>query len=181
MCPDHAFLSAFLDGELEQPWKAAVEEHCESCPSCRLALSRMAETRRLLTAELPSDWHAPMERVRARIMAHSVRLPILVPVWRRRLSVPVPMAAAAMFVVAVLAVALFFSLTHPNVGMVRITKAPAGGTEIQIAAPLGDLEGLLKNIGNQDTNPDVMQLPKQLRLVPVGEPFMGRETEFSRK
>ena len=66
-----------------------------------------------------------------------------------------------------------------NVGLVRITRAPAGGTEIQISAPICDLETLLRSVGAEDaTREDVILLPKNVRLLPVGEPRMGKAAEF---
>jgi anti-sigma factor RsiW len=181
MCPEQEILSAFLDGEVEPPWESKIEEHIAGCKSCRRALSRLEETRSLLQAERPGEWREPMERVRRRLLAQSVRRPNVLPVWKRRVSLPLPLAAAAAAAVLILATALSFALFRSNVGMVRITKAPAGNTEIQIAAPIGALEGLLKSIDSQDSNSDVITLPKKFHLIPVGEPLMGKEAEFLRK
>jgi hypothetical protein len=65
---------------------------------------------------------------------------------------------------------------------VRITRAPAGATEIQISAPIGDLEALLRSVGGEDAaQEDVITLPKHVLLFPVGEPRMGKAAEFTRR
>jgi anti-sigma factor RsiW len=182
MCPDREILSAYLDGEVEPPWDRGVEEHLLGCETCRLRLARLEETRRLLqTAPLP-DVKAPMERVRRALLAQSLRRPLAVPVWRRSMSVPVPLAVGAVALVLLLSAFLAVSLVRSNVGMVRITKGPAGGTEIQIAAPIGNLETLLKSVDTQEsTREDVIKIPKSIRLLPIGEPRMGKAADFLRK
>ncbi len=182
MCPDREILSAYLDGEVEPPWDRGIEEHLLDCQTCRLRLARLEETRRILqTAPLP-DVKAPMERVRRALLAQSMRRPLVLPVWRRSMTVPLPLAAAAVVLVLLLSAFLAVSLLRPNVGVVRITKGPAGGTEIQIAAPLGTLEGFLKSVDTQESGGEaVIKIPKSIRLMPNGEPLMGKAGDFLRK
>jgi len=179
MCPDRQIISAFLDGEIESPWDKAVAEHLASCQGCRALHARLAETRRILREEPIADWHAPMERVR-RAMRTQAPPPRREPaVWERRVSVPLPVAALAAVLVLFFGVTLVVMQLRPRVGLVRITKAPAGGTEIQISAPISELETLLKSVGAEDTSREyVILLPKNMRLLPVGEPRMGKAAEF---
>ena len=180
MCPDRQIISAYLDGEIEAPWNAAISEHLASCSSCQAVHARMAETRRALKDEPPVDWRAPMERVRhaLRTRVPPVRLPEA-PVWERKVSIPLPVAALAAAMVLFLGVTLAVTQLRPRIGLVRITKAPAGGTEIQISAPISELETLLKSVGAEDSaREDVILLPKNVRLLPVGEPRMGKAAEF---
>jgi hypothetical protein len=89
---------------------------------------------------------------------------------------------AAAVLVMVLAGALTVSVIRSSFGMVRITRQGSGGTEIRIAAPVSDLESLLQLIDKDTGSPEgVIVLPKDVRLVPVGEPRMGKEAEFSRR
>ena len=41
MCIDAQMLSAYLDGELQEPYRTQVEEHLEHCPACRRHLEDM--------------------------------------------------------------------------------------------------------------------------------------------
>ncbi len=179
MCPDRQIISAYLDGEIEPPWDAAIAEHLASCRACETLHARMAETRRILKDEPLADWHAPMERVRHALRAQVPPRRREATVWERRVSVPLPLAALAAALVLFFGVTLAVTQLRPHIGLVRITKAPAGGTEIQISAPISELETLLKSVGAEDTaREDVILLPKNVRLLPVGEPRMGKAAEF---
>jgi anti-sigma factor RsiW len=178
MCPDREILSAYLDGEVESPWSREIEGHLAGCESCRLRFARMEETRRILQREGMGNWRAPMERVRRHLMARSMQRQPDPPIWKRRLSIPVPLVGIAALVVLCLGISLAYTVFRNEMGTVRITKAPAGGTEIQIAAPVEDLEFLLKSMDTQDSAQDVIKLPKKFRLMPVGEPRMGKADEF---
>ena len=178
---DREILSAYLDSEVESPWREAVAAHLAGCDACRSLLSRMEATRRLLREDVSHDPAGPMERIRTRILSQGIRRLSAPPFWRRRLSVPVPLAAGASAIVFLMAIALVLVLFRLNIGTVHITRAPAGTTEIKIAAPVGDLENLLKTFETQDASQDVITIPKDFRLTPVGEPLMGTEAEFPRK
>ena len=182
MCPDHEILSAFVDGEIPLPWAREIENHVAGCPRCRAVLAGLRATRRLLREESAEEWKAPMERVRQRILSQTVPLTRRVPVWRQRLSVPAPLAMLAAALLVTLGVALAMLIARSDMGYVRITKAPAGGTEYQFAIPYDRVESLLKSVGGSEANIEsVMTLPKNVKLVPVSEPRMGKAAEFPRK
>jgi hypothetical protein len=122
-----------------------------------------------------------MERIRTRILSQSFRRPAALPFWRRQLVVPIPVVGAASALLVLMAFALVLALFRLNIGTVHITRAPAGATEIRIAAPVGNLENLLKSFEAQDSGQDVITIPKDYRLSTVGEPLMGTEAEFLRK
>ncbi len=179
MCPDRHILSAYLDGELEPPWDKAVAEHLAVCQACSLLYERLAQASRALREESPADWRAPMERVRLALRTHTPPPRREPSVWERRVSVPLPVAALAAALVLLFGITLAVTQLRPRIGLVRITKAPAGGTEIQISAPISELETLLKSVGAEDSaREDVILLPKNVRLLPVGEPRMGKAAEF---
>ncbi len=178
MCPDREILSAYLDGEIDAPWDRAIAEHVASCDSCREIYERLAETRRVLQGDAGVEWREPMERVRRGIAANVLPPARRVPVWRRSLPVPIPVAFLAAALLLVLGAALALSMLRTNIGYVRITRAPAGGTEYQFAVPVDKVEALLKSVGAGDNREDVMRLPKDVKLIPVGQPRMGKATEF---
>lgn len=179
MCPDRDILSAFIDGEIGSPWQEALAAHLASCQDCSALVEHLQSTRQALHLEEGPDWRGSMERVRRGILAHAAGRLARVPLWRRRLAVPVPLAAAAAALVLCTGAALIAVSLRATVGHVRITKAPAGGTEIQISAPIGDLEALLRSVGGEDPmQEEIITLPKNVRLLPVGEPRMGKAAEF---
>ncbi len=56
MCIDSQMLSAYLDGELPEPYRSQVEEHLAHCSACRKHLEDMrALERKILSAEFPED------------------------------------------------------------------------------------------------------------------------------
>jgi hypothetical protein len=182
MCPDRDILSAFIDGEVGAPWRGAIEAHLASCADCRAFVDGLLSTGSAIREEGSPDWTGPMERVRRGLLARASSRPAPVRFWRRRLSVPVPVAAAAAAAVIGIASALTAVSLRGPVGHVRITRAPAGATEIQISAPIGDLETLLRSVGGGDASQeDVFTLPKNVLLYPVGEPRMGKAAEFTRR
>jgi anti-sigma factor RsiW len=179
MCPDREILSAYLDGEIGAPWDTAIAEHVDSCDRCREIYGRLEQTRRVLRGEPPLDWREPMERVRRGIRAGvpPVRPPL--PVWRRAVRIPLPVAALAAALLLTLGISLALSVVRANIGFVRITRAPAGGTEYQFAVPVDKVEALLKSVGGGDAGrEDVMTLPRNVKLIPVGHPRMGKAAEF---
>jgi predicted anti-sigma-YlaC factor YlaD len=182
MCPDREILSAYLDGEVNPPWDAVIADHVASCVECRGEVARMEATQRALRREAAGDWKEPMERVRRRLLAREPRPAPRTAVWRRQVSLPLPVAALVAVLFVSLGVSLILIASRHDMGYIRITKAPAGGTEYQFAVPYDKVEMLLKSVGGGDANIEsVMTLPKDVKLVPVGEPRMGKATEFPRK
>ena len=182
MCPDREILSAYLDGEIGPPWDAAIGAHVAACPTCRTVMDRLEKTRRILQAEPAGDWKEPMERVRRAILTRIPPVPRPIPAWRRQVSLPLPLAVLAAVLLVALGVSSALSFARTSLGFIKVTKAPAGGTEYQFAVPVDKVEALLKSVGGGDTSLEaVLTLPKNVKLVPVGVPRMGKETEFSRK
>ena len=179
MCPDREILSAYLDGEIGSPWDRAIAEHMAACDRCREIYRRLEETRRILTQGPSEEWREPMERVRRGILAHIPPAPRAVAAWRRPVSVPLPVAVLAAALLLALGVSLALSIIRSNLGFVRITRAPAGGTEYQFAVPVDKVEALLRSVGGGDASlEDVITLPKNVKLIPVGEPRMGKAADF---
>ena len=182
MCPDREILSAYFDGEVPALWERQIAEHVAGCQRCTAWLRELENTRRLLSEEEVQSWRTPMERVRRRILAHAPSERSRIAVWRRQISVPVPVAALAAALLLVFGISLAVLATRQNMGFIRITKAPAGGTEYQFAVPYDKVEALLRSVGGNDANIEsVMTIPKNVRLTPVGEPRMGKANEFLRQ
>jgi predicted anti-sigma-YlaC factor YlaD len=182
MCPDRQILSAYFDGEIAAPWGREIAAHVATCELCRAQLSRMEGTRGILTEEEAQGWWAPMERVRRRIIGHVPLERHTVPAWRRQVSLPLPVVLIAAALLLTFGITLAVLATRTNMGYIRVTKAPAGGTEYQFAVPYDKVEALLKSMGGAEANIEsVMTIPKSVKLIPVGEPRMGKANEFPRK
>ncbi|HET6451481.1 MAG TPA: hypothetical protein VFI08_09220 [Spirochaetia bacterium] len=182
MCPNHEILSAYFDGEVPSPWAGQIAAHAAGCPECSAWLQGLQDTRRRLSEDEEPSLRAPMERVRRRIIAHMPAERTRVPVWRRQVSLPAPVAVLAAVLLLVFGISLAVLSTRQNMGFIRITKAPAGGTEYQFAVPYDKVEALLKSVGGSDAAIEsVMTIPKNVKLMPVGEPRMGKANEFPRQ
>ena len=173
-CPARDSLSAFVDGELQAPWQQAVARHVEACPACLETVARFQRLRELLTSD-----PAPEPRLAA--PPQPSRKPGPVPVWKRRIALPLPAAAAAALAIVVLGVALALVAGRTRLPWMRIRHAPTGATEVIVAAPIDDLEQLLRNLDQPpQTTGLVIQLPADSRLLMMGEPQLVREADYSR-
>jgi anti-sigma factor RsiW len=106
MCPDRDLVSAYVDGEVPSPWRERIEEHLGSCQSCAALVSGYLELGSRLRAEGIGDESALLERGRARLESLLEGLPaqaeaaalgrhMIRKAWERRISLPLPIAAAA--------------------------------------------------------------------------------------
>lgn len=55
MCIDSQMLSAYLDGELKEPYRTQVQEHLEHCAACRKQLDDMMSLDEAIKATKTSD------------------------------------------------------------------------------------------------------------------------------
>ncbi len=103
------------------------------------------------------------------------------PVWRRRVTLPLPAAAAAAVLILALAVALGISSARNGLRRMSIRRGPAGMTEVEVAAPVRDLERLLRSLDKQSPSQQVIiTLPAHSNLILMGEPRLVREADFGR-
>ena len=183
-CPNPDLLSAYFDGELESPWSERIEEHVGTCRSCRRAVERLARLRKLLLADKEPGVEAPLARTRERLQSRGSaglwrRRRHL---WRTRITVPVPAVAAVFLVFLGMGGLLIFLGTRPNFPFMSIKRQPSGITEVQVAAPIEDLQQLLKSLDQEPGNQQILiTLPEDTEFLHLGEPRMLRADEYSRR
>jgi hypothetical protein len=194
MCPEGQILSLYHDGELPSPWKEKLERHLAACPSCA---ARLEGFRRLSARLAPSPASPPEEALEAamgRVWNRIAPPPLSAKggegrrrerayprgLWGRRVSLPLPAAAAAL---AVLAFALAAALGRPPSRGLPGPEAlsPGGiGLEAQGIAYPGDLDGLLRYLGDTDNGEMVIiRLPESKRFTSSGEPAILRAADYS--
>ncbi len=104
MCIDSQMLSAYLDGELPEPYRTQVEEHLEHCAACRKHLEDMkALDERILSADFPEELlDRNKERILALLDKKCFQSGKKVSFIRRRLEISLPSlitaAAAVVFI-----------------------------------------------------------------------------------
>ncbi len=153
MCPDRDLLSAYVDGEVPEPWNGRLKNHIADCGAC----TRAVEGFRALSGRIRAvgvaefDESAALSRMRAgmeaALAAHgepAVRVSSSAPghsaeFWRRRIALPLPAAAAAaVALVALLALTLSGSFAGAGNAASILAAAPASGP-IQAMATAAEL------------------------------------------
>jgi len=182
MCPELRTLSAYLDGETPSHLAESIRSHLRECPKCQARLDRLRSvTQHLIQAEHPDDRYSKA-RVWARLKESSTRgTEDRVALWRRRVDLPLPLVALAAGLFVLLGFALVLTVANRDMRMMRIKTEPSGITEVQVAAPIRDLEKILQYLENQETNREsIIQLPKDSEFFVLGEPVLLRAKDLTR-
>lgn len=171
MCPDDKVLSALYDGEIAEPWLSRVQGHLAWCEKCRHRLQSFRSISVVLEGE-PPDWEVSRERVWRRLAFFQGRSPV--PLWRRRVAVPLPLLTAA--VVFLLGVGFIAALS-----LKPLPEAPASSVwTVQFESlELGEFSEILK--ARDDQVQVFIELPDASPIGPPGEPQFIRAAEYRRR
>jgi anti-sigma factor RsiW len=178
--PDRGLIAALLDGTLDGPVARRVGGLTETEPAWAAELALQRRVRALLVCDPLPETVAAAGRVLLRLQA-SVAAPRPRPLWQRQLSVPLPVA----FGTAALVLAMAFGLVHTSarasVGTMSITTVPSGLKQVQIQAPMSDLQQLLRSLESESAGREVIiSLPESSQLFFVGEPALLRAADVDR-
>jgi len=185
LCPDRQLLSVYFDGEMPSPWKEKMESHIAVCPQCA---RRLEAYRRISPAADEGTVEAARERVwrkleqRAGSAAYpAAAWPAAVPmVWRRRISIPLPAAAAIVLFIALSAL-ITLKITRPaeNSGIPLAAETDFATPDI---IPISDMEDVLQYLGNRDNGEIIIvRLPESRNFVNYGEPAIIKAADYSRQ
>lgn len=175
---DRRLIAAYLEGGLDASSARAVGAIVETEPEWAGELARQKRVKDLLAAAPAPDAPAASERVWNRLAVASAAP---APLWRRRLVVPMPVALGTAALVLVLAFGLVFAAARGSIGTMRITTVPNGLKQVQIQAPLADLQQLLRSIETDASSREVIiSLPEASQMFSVGEPVLLRAAELDR-
>ncbi len=181
MCPDLRALSAYFDGETPSHLTESVRSHLRGCPQCQTRLERLKSVRHHLTqAEQPDDRYSKA-RVWARLKESSARgQEERAALWRRRVDLPLPLVALAAGLFVLLGFALVLTVANRDIRMMKITTEPSGVTEVQVAAPIRDLEKILQYLEKQDSKMgSIIRLPANSEFFVLGEPVLLRAKDLT--
>lgn len=179
MCPDNELLSAYYDEELDQLWEARIAAHVAECQVCQAKLSRFGRlSDKLMLLEEP-DFAASMER--SWHVIQNARPTKPTPLWSRRISIPVPLlAAAAALLIAVFGVGIylnFFGVARQVAPAVAIQQPEIAPVDFQVS----NLNDLLSYLNSKDLATSItIQLPKGVDQLSVGKPQLIRAADFNR-
>lgn len=177
MCPEPQYLSAYFDGEIEGTVRQSIQEHVEHCAVCRQTLQEMETLQTLLKADPPPDHREALSRFQSSLTYIQPRPDRF---WKRRIRLPMPVAALAAVLFACLGISLIIVSSRSQLRQMSIKRQPSGVTEVQVAAPIEDLELLLKSLETNSFKQEVfITLPEETRFIIMGEPRIVREAEYS--
>ncbi|HTX74019.1 MAG TPA: zf-HC2 domain-containing protein [Rectinemataceae bacterium] len=192
MCPDRQLLSAFADGEVPEPWNGRLARHLASCRSCRSAVERFQALSDGLraAADLPRgpEEAAILARIGAgleRALESRDRSAAFRPgsgIWRRRIMLPLPAAAAAIIVVAAVLVLSFVGLSFLGQRGAATMASAAGSGTLQatataempaISAQPTNMDELLRYLDSKNGQVTLtIRLPNGANFERVGAPVL---------
>ncbi|MDR1506858.1 MAG: zf-HC2 domain-containing protein [Treponema sp.] len=194
MCPDRQILSVYFDNELASPWKEKFETHLKSCPECRARLETYKKARGFLSAgnpsagELPAGGPSALNAAGRRVWESlarenggrswhdtAFRRPVPGRFWRRSVTIPFPIAAAA-GVVLVVAVTLLLALRPADVPSSQFAGM---GMEVLRTTPVSDINSLLEYLNNGDSADMVIIRLPETTFTSYGEPVL-RAADYSK-
>ena len=193
-CPDRQLLSVYFDGELPSPWKEKMEAHIAACPACarrldayrRLSLDKAAAAAGLEPARerVWQKLQAVTDRQRMGADAYpAAAKPRIIrrgAVWRRRVSIPLPAAAAAVILMAALAFLAVMRVTNTE-NVSGMTFASDAEIDAPGIIPVSDMEDVLQYLGSRDSGEIIiLRLPESRNFVNYAEPSMVRAADYSR-
>jgi len=185
MCPDPQLLSIYVDGELPSPWKERMESHFSQCSECREKLDNLRHLRELIKKDEPVF----MEEARGRIwqkLESGRRFKTDAGLWRRRLSVPLPAAAAAAVVIALLAGLWLRDERIKNSGFAQQPQEPvnfilAAEEEVPGVIPVTDINGVLQYLTSDGADIIILRLPESRNFSRTGDPAIVRAADYTRR
>lgn len=179
MCPDRELLSALVDGEVPSPWSDALERHILGCQTCAREVASLRSLHSLLAddaATLDISAAGACERVEEQLRLQPPRSARVDQLWTRRYAIPLPAAAAAAVLMAVLSFALIQSNRHNADLRVAVQKA-IEATPVSTSGV--GIESILDYLSKQNAAVNVnITLPAGTYAGATGEPFIVREADY---
>jgi anti-sigma factor RsiW len=195
MCPDRDLVSAYIDGEVPSPWRERLEEHIAACSDCAALAADYTALGERLRVERAADESAALARGRARLEAlladipeagalphavsHGPKRPASRAVWRRSISLPLPLAAAAALIVILLGGATAALALKPGVG--ASIQAVASGELAPRQAQPASMDELLRYLNSSDGQVTLtINLPTGTTFGSAGKPVIMRSGQVLR-
>ena len=191
MCPDPQLLSTYMDGEMPSPWKEKLEKHLTECSGCRKKYENFTLLRELYKKpEREAEKREQLAQSRVwRNLSAGQRRPAAVKLWQRRLSIPLPVAAAAAAVILLIAGLWLRGVQPNNNGMASSGQTPsmemAGFSftaegDIPVVMPDTDLNSILQFLFSDGSDTTVIILPESRNFYRTGEPGAVKAADYQR-
>lgn len=174
MCPDPATLSAWFDDETGDSESETIRKHLEGCPACRATVDLFSQRRQLLKADGPADIGSDrLEKFWTFVGQNRIQK-VSAP---RRLSVPIPLAAAAALAFTLAVLMNFLNIGGRDLPDVVVVEKPTPvPTVVSLTISPGELDEFFAILEGDSTvsNDGLVVLPSELPFSLFGEPQMVR-------
>lgn len=179
MCPDDEMLSAYLDGELTPDSSRSVEAKLAVESEYHARFEELRVAGEVLHSQPEPDFDAAQERVWERIQS-STRRSTDADIFHRRIAVPMPLAAAAAFLLLVAGMLFsYFALGNDSIGIP--SQAAATGANGEVTVQVGEVDdvGLLLDALNSagKVRHVTIEMPENSRFAYQGEARLIRANE----
>ena len=184
-CSFGQLLSVYYDQQMDSQYKEKMESHIAGCAECARQLAVYKEIS--LSFAQPGDelLGEAQRRVLQKLESggifsnyenHPAWSP---PIWKRRVSIPIPAAAAIVFMLV--ALALLWVTRSPG-KIVPANMAITAETEIlPDVIPFSGMESVLQYLGSTDTGDIlILKLPDSRNFASYGEPSIIKAADYSR-
>jgi len=204
MCPEPQLISIYIDGELPSPWKEKLENHVTECSVCREKLENFRQIQGLFKKDTDHGKHAELnvmeqelmeaskDKVWKKLQAKQHFRPVVnrqtVGLWQRRFSIPIPAAAAAAVIIALVTALWVRTSPADNANYAVIPSIDpfersnfilASEEQIPDIIPTSDITNVLQYLGANDTNIIILQLPESKNFFRASEPVI-RAADYTR-
>ena len=172
MRPDRVLLSAYLDGEVPEPFRTDIESFIQSDPVCRDQYEELRQLRTVLHRRDIPNLERLMEESLAAIHRRVAVNPGSRSFRRRQIQIPVAALAAAALVVVALGALLFWSFLPTKPATVPDYLAQGKNVDVTIRVDDTDIEQVLQWLADKEMLGEInIQLPEQQWQI-VGDPVL---------
>lgn len=177
MRPDRILLSAYLDGEVPERFVGEIEAAIERDPEVRADYDELRGLKSLVGREPPVDVAASSERSWAVVQQRIRGIEPHPDVWHRRISLPLPILAAAATVLLALAGVLAWALIPARLPGDDVL-ARGNDVDVTIRVDGSNMEHVLQWLVEKNKLGEVsIQLPEQ-RFEIIGEPVLMKPAHY---
>ena len=201
MCPDQQLFSIYVDGEMPSPWKEKLENHLTECSACREKYENFRQLRELFKKDTDAKQLSEQKltetaknRVWQKLTVRRRHRPSA-SLWRRKISIPLPAAAAAAIVITFIAGMWlsggqtqrndFNTIAASQVTPVQIAPAfeltgfsIASEEGMPVLIPDADLNTILQYLASDGADTIILTMPESRNFSWTGEHGIIRAADY---
>ncbi|MCL2214896.1 MAG: zf-HC2 domain-containing protein [Treponema sp.] len=192
MCPDQQLFSIHVDNEMPSPWKEKLENHLTECPVCREKYESFRQLRDLFgkdTEQLSEQRLIETAKSRVWQKLTAKRRRPNAGLWHRRISIPLPAAAAAAIILTFMAGMWIRGSqlqVNDNSAMASQQIVPfdlsgfslASEDGLPVIMPDTDLSAILQYLASDGADTIILTLPDSRNFSRTGEPGIIRAADY---